>query len=81
MEISKTRRVTEFNDIANNNWITAGNIKKMRINKQLNTVQFFFEDGRAGEIRSCNPYGDGDGALVVSELVSLANVKRTCADS
>jgi len=80
MEIPKTTRVTEFDDMADNNWGSAGKIEKVRINKQMSVIQFFFEDGRVGEVHACDPIGGTkNAALVVSELVSLANAN--CPDA
>jgi len=55
--------------------LDAGGVKEVTMNKSKDVVQLHFEDGCVAEIHSCNPYGDGHGALVVSGLISQANVK------
>ena len=72
-EIPKTDRVTFITE--KNNWLDAGGVKELKMNKSKDVVQIHFENGNIAEIHSCNPYGEGRGALVVSDLVSLANVK------
>jgi len=69
---SKTDRVTFIT--TKNNWLDAGGIKEIKMNRAMDVVQFYFEDGAIAEIHSCNPYGEGNGGLVVSELVYLENV-------
>jgi hypothetical protein len=70
-EIPKTDRVTFITE--KNNWLDAGGVKELKMNKSKDVVQIHFENGNIAEIHSCNPYGEGRGALVVSDLVSLAN--------
>lgn len=72
-EIPKTDRVTFITE--KNNWLDAGGVKELKMNKSKDVVQIHFENGNIAEIHSCNPYGEGRGALVVSDLVSLANAQ------
>lgn len=68
---SKTDRITFIT--VKNNWLEAGQIKEIKMNKTMDVVQLHFEDGRLAEIHSCNPCGEGNGGLVLSDLVSLDN--------
>ena len=61
---SKTDRVTFISQ--KSDWLGLGPIKEVKMNKTLDVVQFYFEDGSIGEVHACN-----SGGLVLSPIVNV----------
>ena len=61
---SKTDRVTFISQ--KSDWLGLGPIKEVKMNKTLDVVQFYFEDGSIGEVHACN-----SGGLVFSPIVNV----------